>query len=123
MEGFKMEAIKPEINFAKESSGVWDRIMAQLIDKVALEAVASMNKVNVDEEKMKAVRTVVEEEVRALLENNAELVNTNTVSWAENIANATDAALAEEMKARRLFEILDETSGGNFVETVAKKIK
>lgn len=119
----KMETAKTEITFAKESSGVWERIAAQLVDKVVFESVGYMKESAVDEEKMKAVRTVAEEEVRAFLENNAELINANTISWVEDIANASDAASAEEMKARRLREILDEKSGGNFVETVSRKIK
>lgn len=123
MEGFKMEAAKPEITFSGESKGVWDRITAQLVDKVVAEVTAPMKELNVDEEKMKATRTVVEEEVRTVLENNAEFVNANTINWAEDIANAPDVVSAEEMKARRLREILGETSGGNFVEMLSKKIK
>jgi hypothetical protein len=123
MEGFKTEAAKSEITFAGESKGVWDRITAQIVDKVVVEVTAPMKESTVDEEKMKAVRTIVEEEVGTLLENNAELVNANTISWAEDIANAFDVDLAEKMKVRRLREVLDEASGGNFVETVSKKIK
>ncbi len=123
MEGFKREAAKPEISFAKESPGVWDRITAQLVDKVVAEVAAPMKELNVDEEKMKAVRTAVEEEVRAFFENNAELINANTLSWVEDIANAPDIDQAEKMKARRLREILNEESNGTFIETLAKKIR
>lgn len=123
MEGYKNKEAKSEITFAKESSGVWERIVAQLVDKVVSEAVAHMKDSVVDEEKTKAIRTVVEEEVRALLENNAELINANTINWREDIANASDAASAEEMKARRLREILDEKSGGNLTQTLSEKTR
>ncbi len=119
MEGYKMETVKPELTFARESKGVWGRITKELVDRVVLEAVA----MNVDEEKMRAVRAVAEEEVRALLENNAEFINANTISWAEDIAHAPNVELAEEMKARRLREILDEKSDNNLAKTLSEKIK
>lgn len=123
MEGFKIEVVKPEITFAKESKGVWESILDNVITQAVKEVVAPLKESNVDEEKMKAVRTAVEEEVRTLLKNNAEFVNANTISWAEDIANASEAALAEKMKARSLREILNEASGGNFVEMVSQNIK
>lgn len=68
METFKMETAKPEINFAKESSDVWNRIVAQVVDQAVLEVAAPMKEVNVDEAKMEAVRTTVEEELHTSLE-------------------------------------------------------
>lgn len=119
MEGFKMEASKAELIFAKESESVWNRITKELVDRVVLEAVA----MNVDEEKMRAVRAIAEEEVRVLCENNAAFINANTISWTKDIANAADVELAEEMKARKLREILDEKSDENLAKTLSEKIK
>lgn len=41
----------------------------------------------------------------------------------KDIADAPDVERTEAMKAKRLREILDEKSGGNFVEMLSKKIK
>lgn len=115
MENFEK---KEELNFSKTSPGPWGRIFEDLTQKLSREIAPE----SASDMRMKAIHAVVKEEVFALLENNAEFVNSETLAWTLDLAHAEDPTKAEEMKVRRLQEILNEKAGGNLIEMLSQKI-
>lgn len=122
MEEFKIETKTQRVAFTQEHSGPRNRIFSNLVDKMVHEVVAHMKESEVDDEKITAVHSVVEKELQALLEENADFINGETVSWDQDISLASSPELAEEAKTLRLRELLDEKTEGGLIEMLSGKV-
>lgn len=122
MEEFKIETKIQGIIFAQEHQGPWDRIFSSLVDKTTYDVVVNMKETEVDNEKIRAVRSVVEKGLRALLEENANFINGETISWERDISLAQSPELAEEAKTLKLRGLLNTKTEGRLIEMLSEKI-